>query len=357
MVKGLRRERGQSLVELAILLPALLILFVMLVEVGAAAHSYFLVTNAAREGARMAVKGEYSDDDIALLVLQSLRSLPDATTTDEEGRLIANPETTTVILSDLAQEWGEDRSFSYRIVEQRVIAGAERPSNLSEAFLNEKAQEAGAYSAWYDPESGGTRLIAVEVFYAHPQMLGFFNFSVLPQRVTLWSHTIMRVGATSRENRCSAYPIAVHSSTIAGAQGGEYLGDIFNGAGPGNFGWLRWPSHPSGGSANYLVDALQNPSLSLTDYENPADPDDHSLTTGDWVWGNTGLSNSNSVRQALDSLVGRSIRVLVWDQASGTGNNLRYHVAGFAVIRIVDYQLAPENRITAQFVRMETTCR
>jgi hypothetical protein len=54
------QARGQGLVELAAVLPLLLILLIGVVEMGFALRNYLVVVNAAREGARYAVKGEYT---------------------------------------------------------------------------------------------------------------------------------------------------------------------------------------------------------------------------------------------------------------------------------------------------------
>ena len=48
-----RGERGQSLVEFALLLPILLILLFAIVDFGMGFHAYITVTNSAREGARL----------------------------------------------------------------------------------------------------------------------------------------------------------------------------------------------------------------------------------------------------------------------------------------------------------------
>jgi Flp pilus assembly protein TadG len=47
-----RRERGQSLVELALILPILLLLLVGIIEIGRFAYYSILVANAARAGAQ-----------------------------------------------------------------------------------------------------------------------------------------------------------------------------------------------------------------------------------------------------------------------------------------------------------------
>ena len=50
----LRSERGQSLVELALVMPLLILLLTGIADLGRAFYSYIQITNAAREGARAA---------------------------------------------------------------------------------------------------------------------------------------------------------------------------------------------------------------------------------------------------------------------------------------------------------------
>jgi Flp pilus assembly protein TadG len=50
-----KRERGQAMVETAITIPILLMLIVGIFEVGRAYETWQVLTNAAREGARMSV--------------------------------------------------------------------------------------------------------------------------------------------------------------------------------------------------------------------------------------------------------------------------------------------------------------
>lgn len=53
--KGERSSSGQALAEMALVVPALLLLIFGIVEIGSAWRSYQVITNAAREGARRAV--------------------------------------------------------------------------------------------------------------------------------------------------------------------------------------------------------------------------------------------------------------------------------------------------------------
>jgi len=49
-------ERGQSLVEMALVLPLLLLLVLGIIDFGRAFNNYIIITNAAREGARYAAR-------------------------------------------------------------------------------------------------------------------------------------------------------------------------------------------------------------------------------------------------------------------------------------------------------------
>jgi YD repeat-containing protein len=145
---------------------------------------------------------------------------------------------------------------------------------------------------------------------------------------------------------CNAFPIALSTATIAGAQVGDTLGDIYNGTTPGNFGWLSWTGDPS---EPPLVTSLTLPGNSDT-YVNPNDPTDHTLTVGDWVSGKPGVSNSKAVRDALTALEGIDLTVPVWDEAQGNGANSQYHVIGFVQVQITAFQLPGANRITATYL-------
>jgi hypothetical protein len=50
-----RTPRGQSMVEIAILLPLLLLILMMILDLGRAVYYYSVIHNAAREGARFGV--------------------------------------------------------------------------------------------------------------------------------------------------------------------------------------------------------------------------------------------------------------------------------------------------------------
>jgi Flp pilus assembly protein TadG len=68
-----RRERGQSLVETAVVLPILLLLLAATVDFGRAFDAYIVLTNAAREGARFgAVNPELTAEEVQDLVVTDI---------------------------------------------------------------------------------------------------------------------------------------------------------------------------------------------------------------------------------------------------------------------------------------------
>ncbi len=64
-----RGERGQSMVELALTAPILIMLLLALVELGNGMNSYLTVLASARDGARLGAQGAASDSDMVYLVM------------------------------------------------------------------------------------------------------------------------------------------------------------------------------------------------------------------------------------------------------------------------------------------------
>jgi hypothetical protein len=50
-------EKGQNFVEMALTLPIIIVLFFGMIEIGLATHSFLVVANSAREGARFGARG------------------------------------------------------------------------------------------------------------------------------------------------------------------------------------------------------------------------------------------------------------------------------------------------------------
>jgi Flp pilus assembly protein TadG len=72
--RSLRADSGAELVEFALTLPLLLLVVLGIIEFGFMFHEYEVVTNAAREGARIAVLPAYSATDAQNRAVQYLQA-------------------------------------------------------------------------------------------------------------------------------------------------------------------------------------------------------------------------------------------------------------------------------------------
>jgi len=82
-MKRMRSEKGAALLEAAITVPMILLVCVGIFEFGRAYQTWQVLTNAAREGARMAVIQGTSDTDIKARVVAYMvnGALPDGSAT------------------------------------------------------------------------------------------------------------------------------------------------------------------------------------------------------------------------------------------------------------------------------------
>ena len=68
MFKRLRNQRGAALIETAVTIPLVLLVSVSIFEFGRAYQTWQVLTNAAREGARIAVLEGYTDAQVTTTV-------------------------------------------------------------------------------------------------------------------------------------------------------------------------------------------------------------------------------------------------------------------------------------------------
>jgi len=74
LYKRNRRQRGQSMVEMALVLPLFLVIVMATIDFGWALRSYIVLTNSAREGARVGAIGA-SEADIQTRVVSKSAGL------------------------------------------------------------------------------------------------------------------------------------------------------------------------------------------------------------------------------------------------------------------------------------------
>lgn len=100
-IKFFRRQKGQALVELALVLPVLLLILFGIMEFGRIFHAYLVITNAAREGGR---EGSINNNDSQIKAIVEKAAAPSLNldnlsvtiTPDESNRERGDPLTVEV---------------------------------------------------------------------------------------------------------------------------------------------------------------------------------------------------------------------------------------------------------------------
>jgi Flp pilus assembly protein TadG len=101
-----RDDRGTALIEMAFTLPLLLLISMGIIEFGRAFQTWQILTNAAREGARVAVLAGYSDSMVAARVQEYVQA----------GVLDAGVTPTVTIQRSVAVSYGTGTATGSRVV-------------------------------------------------------------------------------------------------------------------------------------------------------------------------------------------------------------------------------------------------
>lgn len=203
-----RRERGQSIIEMMLILPILLILILAVVEVGFAMRNYLLVMAANREGVRFAARGRFTDETIAGRIVSSggviqasggavpfLRTAGDEPNTAiiithipirEDGTVL----TPTVYVSGTLPITDGVRAATREDTRVDLITVADRNSAVT-VQVND-LREQGNY------ERLDNEIIVLEVFYAH-QTLWQYDFMPIHGPWVMYTQSAMRVVSDARQ--------------------------------------------------------------------------------------------------------------------------------------------------------------
>lgn len=394
-------ERGQSLVELALIAPILIIMLVGLFEVGYALWGYLTLLNVDREATRFAVRAGALDfdtteaDDVGYNNVITHTLVSNANQLNLQDYLFnsaAGDPRAAIIVTHLVVDTGRPCSpkkkndpdcyelstplcdpsepayqadyddytkddlilhpdmpgYEYLRYTYPLTRTGEITSRINVAAL---AQELKAKNDVFNcelrakapaAEWSDNSVVIVEAFYEQPQLLGFPLFAWIANPIPLYAQTTMRIESNA-SSRCELMPIIAWQTTIQSMVGGGN-GNLFDGPRPpGNSGWVGWNPDSAKGtqSADYLEEEFENPRLAMNDFKDALDPNDTVLNRGDWVNGLTGTINANAIRTKLNNLIGRPIVIPVYDTVGGAGKSGRYHVVEFAEVRIQSFNIPP----------------
>ena len=185
-------ERGQSLAELALVMPLLLMILVAMVEVGWAMRSHLIVTTASREAARFAARRvfDYAEiDEVAEVALLSLNPVYDG----------ADANATIIITKVQIDAEGNppviDGGQPY------VKGDLPVESGLGAAEYNQIVADNVVFNTTHSGIDSENNVVVVEVFYDHELLLGsrIVGDWIGLGPLRLYSRSISRIGVSRYE--------------------------------------------------------------------------------------------------------------------------------------------------------------
>jgi Flp pilus assembly protein TadG len=167
-----KRNSGQGLVEFALILPILCLLAIGVAELGNAINAYIGVTTAAREGARLASRGNIYSSAQLLQVIEGQTQNLDLATYGSIIITVAKSDATGIVSYSTNRILGSSSShFSLSTITPLY---AQAIATTNHTYLSNE------------------RFVIVEVFYNCPTLIHFL-WSSIP----MYSYTTMRVSAAS----------------------------------------------------------------------------------------------------------------------------------------------------------------
>lgn len=404
-------QRGQSLVEVALFFPIFIIMLAGVVEISNIIITQNRVSSATRAGARFGADGG-ENEGIKNVVLNTVTQTLEL---DQEFWDVWVVRGTVNSDGNAIESWEFSHVYG--------ISNTQQFDTVDEAAIQQEVLEQLQRNEWGDQQAGIAADLEFVGTFAMHDIDSILGLNALPQFASITSVkelTVMRVlgfGLNATDG-CDGFPIvveegqrsvtqALYESIVVGSPNfypqpapayitfynhrpdkpfsQAHEGDIYlvqNGGGGGGFGWLVWNQYINassgilersltwpGNSKDYTTVATsgQNPPNppfphKVYGYIDYNDPWDTSMNIGDWVMSDTGAVNSSGVRDMLEGHIdsGRQLRLILYNNFTGTGSNARYQISGFAIFRLLGFQLSANGQqgsfILAEFIRWDDSC-
>lgn len=383
------KQTGQSLVEVALFLPILVILLAGIVELSQLVITQNRVSNAARTATRFGANGG-EDEGIVLVALNTITQTLEI---NEDSWDIWTIHGQVNAIGDDIDTADYTFNHVYGISNTQlfsdVVAADIRDSIWEELQKNELAGTASS------DDLKDLRFIGTYILHDVESIIGLDAFPALANFSSVQALTVMRVTGLNLEptKGCDAFPVGVdeiniRSVTEPGTGSSPYPdispSDFTYPVNPpeytwfvnhqesqpirdsqegyvfkfetGTFNWLKWnPALAAANDAATLNHSLDWPGDSKNyptyGYSEPGDPTDKTLNVGDYVAVST--ATTGSVSTILEDHIDydRTLRVVLYDtEVSGT-----VRISGFAVFRIVGFNTS-QGWVLAEFIRLDESC-
>lgn len=329
-------RKGQSMVEFALVLPIMLLLFVGIMQMGFLLNDYIALNRAVAEACRYgSTLAGYSSAEI-LIVGKLLDSLGEnikkdnlrivSFTNQKHGPFYKNASGEITDGGGQAQTaFAEPLFFKY-------------DNNSPNNFTDDSMSSPNKFNCSY---------VSVRVEYDHKVVIPFADLissaTVLIKASSTWpvSAFYPNLMPAGHFRLSGALPIAVNQNQCV------YTGAPITIKGDwllaGGFGWL---------DLSVYYDSGENPNAGpneLAAWINDPYAGAINITPPQNIYSMTGQKNASGVRDALAGLLGRNVMLPIYDTTGSQGNNGFYHIIGFAVFRLNGVQDYPD--LTATYLK------
>ena len=187
--KDRKLARGQSLIEFVLALPALLILFLALIEMALAMRAKLVLTNANREAARYASQGTFTDEQVVeRAVVSFAEQLPVS---------MSGPDANTgIIVSRFHVPVGADEEAEktrYVSGTLNYTTGGGEPMTTTSKLPDDYIEKLVAQNKDFYTDHD---VAVIETYYHHYQVLRAPLIEwVYPEPIVLYVRTAMRIAS------------------------------------------------------------------------------------------------------------------------------------------------------------------
>ncbi len=313
----LRNEKGQSIIIIALILVVLVALIALVIDVGNS-YAQKRIVQAAVDAASLAAAGELIEESGTYASIISIGK-------EFVGKNGADPTSVQIWLTD---------AEGHKLHEDPITPSSNPPPDRIDGV-----------------RVGGVYLTAGKDFRAF--FAGVVGRNLL--QASALSISVVSRGACGIDD-CDVglFPIAVKQELFAPDDGKIVPNKIYrlwdkDNATYGNFGWLTWDGDPS---QTTLVANMNDTSRSGP------------WAVGDEIPGSSGVQNSSAARAAMNARLDRNqddrpsqVYLPIYDYTTGSGNNLSYHIVGFGIFWLTDYNFHGSDKwIEGYFVEGEIPC-
>lgn len=291
------RESGQSIIIIAASVVILLALVALVVDVGNAYAHRRMVQNACDAAA-----------------LAGARKLAD--------RGLGEPVLEILVLNEI-ETYAERNGLDRKVVQAW--------------FINRNGERLETVDPWLGPAPGDAEGVEVAgdlpftTYFAH--MLGFAEMTA-STTAKAW----VLYGPCSGDG---LFPVTVSTDVFTETTGSPKIGHTYtiwdhdDSNAPGNWGFLYWTD---GDGTNRCPDGCpQGPQVSVLGPNILDNSRSGGWQVGDWVHGDPGVNMNPLLDELTPYVIGDpwpEVIIPLYDQISGTGNNVLYHISGFAGFRL-----------------------